>query len=434
MRYPRTAPMLPATLLLTLLTLLAGACGPASDPLAGSPLQTEPRQAGEPPPAEPVADRAPPDSSHTADLAAGLNGVGFDLFRYAAAQSDGDVVLSPLSIGLAFGMADAGASGETAAALADLFRYPVEGEDRWQAFNTLEQTVTDAGAPIVRVANRQFPDTGFSTVDGYDEVLARWFGTVVEPLPLREDQEGSRVRINEWVAGQTEDLIPELVPPGFLNDQSVMVLVNALYLEADWARSFGKYPTEDAAFTRLDGSTVTVPLMQERELTGPAVETEDYAATEIPYEDGALSMLVVVPAEGSYPAVEARLDGAMVAAIDEAATSTSVELWLPRFESDGTLDLRSAFEDGLGADEIFGVEGWEGIAPGITLEQAVHAADISVDEYGTVAAAATALGFEDSGPPEAEVVVRADRPFLYLIRHIDTGAVLFVGRVLDPSS
>jgi hypothetical protein len=74
-----------------------------------------------------------------------------------------------------------------------------------------------------------------------------------------------------------------------------MVLVNALYLEADWARPFGKYPTEDAPFTRLDGSTVTVPLMHELELTGPAVATDEYAATELPYEGGELSMLVIVP-------------------------------------------------------------------------------------------------------------------------------------------
>ena len=84
--------------------------------------------------------------------------------------------------------------------------------------------------------------------------------------------------------------------------------------------------------------------------------------------------------------------------------------------------------------DLFGVPGFEGIAPGITLDNAVHATDIAVDEVGTVAAAATALGFEESGPPEPDVTVRADRPFLYLIRHRPTGAVLFVGRVMDPTT
>ncbi len=111
----------------------------------------------------------------------------------------------------------------------------------------------------------------------------------------------------------------------------------------------------------------------------------------------------------------------------------AVEVFLPRFDSDTSLDLRPAMEVGLGVEGLFGVPGWDGIGEGITLEQAVHAADISVDEEGTVAAAATALGFEESGPPEPDITVRADRPFLYLIRHVPTGAVLFIGRVLDPS-
>jgi serpin B len=367
-------------------------------------------------------------------VVSGLNDVGYELFHVAAEQSADDVVLSPLSIGIAFGMADAGASGRTADALADLFAYPVEGEARWSAFNGLEQTVTDAGGPVVRLANRQFPDTGFATVKGYDDVLARWFGAGFEPLPLQSEPEASRARINDWVSERTEGLIPELLPAGFINELSVMVLVNALYLEADWAQPFGKYPTEDAPFTRLDGSTVTVPLMHELELTGPAVASDDYAATEIPYEGDELSMLVIVPADGRYDEIEGRLAGDLIAEIDDAADTAAVELWLPRFDSDTTLDLRDAIENGLGVDDLFGVPGWDGIAPDITLEQAVHAADIDVDENGTVAAAATGLGFAESGPPEPEITVRADRPFLYLIRHRPTGAVLFAGRVIDPTA
>jgi serpin B len=269
--------------------------------------------------------------------------------------------------------------------------------------------------------------------DGYDERLARGFGAGLEPLPLQEESEPSRERINGWVAEQTEDLIPDLLPAGFVNPNSVLVLVNALYLEADWALPFGKYPTSDADFTRMDGSTVTVPLMHELELSGPAVQADDYAATELPYEDGELSMLLIVPEEGRFAEVESRLGADLVAEIDAAATTGSVEVFLPRFDSDASLDLRAVMEDGLGVEGLFDVAGWDGIGEDIVLQSAVHAADISVDEEGTVAAAATALGFADSGPPEPDITVRADRPFLYLIRHVPTGAVLFIGRVLDPS-
>jgi len=392
--------------------------------------------AAEEPTVDPEVERPTPDPANVEDLVVGINDVGYRIFDAESQDSSDDLVVSPLSIGVAFGMADAGASGATADSLADLFDYPVQGEDRWAAFNALEQSVAAEGGdgPTVRLANRQFPDVSFETVEGYDELLGRWFGAGIEPLPLRTESEASRERINGWVSDQTEDLIPDLLPSGFLNPDSVMVLVNTLYLEADWARPFGKYPTEDAPFTRLDGSTVTVPLMHELELTGPAVATDEYAATELPYEGDELSMLVIVPEDSHYDAVQARLSDGLVEEIDAAATSGAVELYLPRFESSSNLDLRDILEDKLDVNDVFGVPGFEGIAPDISLEDAVHAADIAVDEVGTVAAAATALGFADSGPPEPEVTVRADRPFLYLIRHQPTGAILFVGRVMDPTA
>ena len=409
------------------LTLLAAACGDARPEVEATGGDIEPV-------GKPTADRADPTSPYLADLVSGLNGAGYELFLGAVEDSEDDAVISPLSIGLAFGMADVGSTGETSDALTDFFGLPGSGEDRWTAFNALDLAVTDVGAPIVRLANRQFPDTAFRTVEGYDDTLARFFGVAVEPLPLQSDPEASRDRINDFVAERTEDRIPELLPSGFVNPTSVMVLVNALYLEADWARQFGKYPTEDRPFTRLDGSTVTVPLMQERELQGPAVATDTYAATEVPYEGDELSMLVIVPEEGQFEDVQARLGEDLVEEVDARANKGAVQLHLPRFESKTNVDLRGLMEDTLGVEDVFGTDGFGGIAEGITLEQAVHAADIAVDENGTVAAAATALGFEESGPPEADVVVRADRPFLYLIRHQPTGAVLFIGRVTDPST
>lgn len=217
----------------------------------GQPASPDGSSAGdavvEPTP-DPVVERATADSAYVEDLVIGLNDVGYQIFDAASEDATDDVVVSPLSIGVAFGMADAGASGDTADALADLFDYPVQGEDRWAAFNALEQSVTAEDGPIVRLANRQFPDVSFETADGYDELLGRWFGAGIEPLPLRTESEASRERINGWVSERTEALIPDLLPAGFLAPNSVMVLVNALYLEADWARPFGKYPTEDATF------------------------------------------------------------------------------------------------------------------------------------------------------------------------------------------
>lgn len=433
------------TLLTVVLAVTVAACAAGR---TADGARTSPRPAGASAPAssaagtpapDPSADRAPADSPDAAALAEGLNAAGMQLFLAAAEGSTEDVVLSPLSIGVAFGMADVGATGAASEALEALFGYPIEGEARWSAANTLLQQIDAVQGPVVELANRQFPDEGFVPEPAFDEAIARFFGAAAQPLPLQADPEGSRQVVNAYVADRTEDLIPELLPAGFITPDSVLVLVNALYLQADWATPFGKYPTDETAdFTLLDGTTTAVALMNDKEVFGPAVEGEGYVAVERPYEGGALSMLVVVPDEGRFEEVQARLaavggEVALLQEIDGAASDQSVDLYLPRFTSTTSADLQGLIEGSLGISGIFSAD-YQGIAPGIELTSAIHAADIAVDEIGTVAAAATALGFEESGPGEPDLVVRADRPFLYAIRHLPTGTVLFVGRVTDPAA
>jgi serpin B len=381
----------------------------------------------------PDVERAAVTSPHAAELAEGINGVGYRLFVAAGEGSDADLVISPLSIGLAFGMVDLGATGATAASLEDLFAYPVDDEARWSAFNTLERSITEHDDLVVRLANRQFPDVSFDTTDGYDEELARWFGAGIEPLPLRAEPEESRRHINRWVSERTEQLIPELLPQGFLSEHAALVLVNALYLEAAWGQPFDANITSPAPFTRLDGSDVQIELMRGADTERPTVQTDAFAAVELRYA-GDLTMLLIVPEAGHYPGVEARLSDGLIAEIDAEAADRNVSVLLPRFRSETELHLRDLLEGALGVRNLFSVEGFEGIGPETTLEDVIHAATIEVDEHGTIAAAATAMQLDGSAEAEAAaVVVRADRPFLYLVRHEPTGAVLFVGRVLDPT-
>jgi serpin B len=382
----------------------------------------------------PDVERAAAVSPHAAELADGINGFGYRLFVAAGEGSDADLVLSPLSIGLAFGMVDLGATGATATSLEELFAYPVGGEDRWSAFNTLERSITEVDHLVVRLANRQFPDLTFDTTEGYDEELARWFGAGIEPLPLRAEPEESRRHINRWVSDRTEQLIPELLPEGFLSENAALVLVNALYLEAPWSQPFVDGLTSPAPFTRLDGSDVQVDLMRGADAERPTFQTETFTAVELRY-DGELSMLLIVPEEGHFHGVEARLASGLIAEIDGGAADRNVSVLLPRFGSETNLHLRDLLEGPLGVRDLFSVEGFEGIGPAVTLEDVIHAATVEVDEHGTIAAAATAMEMDAGAAPEAAaLVVRADRPFLYLIRHEPTGAVLFVGRVLDPAA
>jgi serpin B len=418
-----------ATLLAGLLLILA-ACG-------GDPAATA---------ADPDVPRPTADSPSAPALAEGINAVGYDLFRAEAAATTEDVVLSPLSIGLAFGMLDVGATGETAEALDELFAYPVEGEARWSAFNTLDQRVVDTKEigdgeqMIVRLANRQFPDEAFEPAEGYDEAIARWFGAGIEPLPLRADPSAARERINDWVSERTEGRIPDLLPETSPGPTAKLLLVNALYYEAGWFSPFEESLTTDADFTLLDGSVVRVPTMKSFWLDGPVSITDDYEAVVVSYADTDYQLLLVVPTPGDYDDVEAAFDGDLIDTIDaemSQADDVPVVLHLPRFDSKTTLPLRERLVQDLEVSGLFEVPGGlAGIHEDLMLGDAFHAATIEVDEEGTIATAATALeGVEGAEPEPAEPIeIHVDRPFVYLIRHQPTGANLFVGRVLDPSA
>ena len=400
---------------------------------------------------DPIVVRPAPDSPDAQALATGLNDAGYRLFHAVTATQEGDVVLSPLSIGTAFGMLDLGATDNVAAILKALFEYPIDGDARWSAFNTLLQDlVTEPGAdtvtptapdgstlpaaPIVRIANREFHDTDFSTVAGYDETLQKWFGAGIEPLPIRTDVEGSRKHINLWVSDKTKGLIPDLIPQGAMDTSTVMVLVNALYLKAQWASQFDVSATAPDTFTLLDGTTTSVPFMHNGSLDTTLATGDGYTAIDLPYAQSDLSMLVVVPDAGRYSDIEAGLGTSFVDTVESQLQPASVDLALPKFESDTSFSLRTAIESGLGIHGLFDVPELGGIGENVAVTDAVHAAKIKVDESGTEAAAATAIMVGLTSMPAQSVELKIDRPFLYVIRDNVTGAVLFVGRVMNPGA
>jgi len=140
-------------------------------------------------------------------------------------------------------------------------------------------------------------------------------------------------------------------------------------------------------------------------------------------------MLVIVPDEGRFDDVRGRLSTDLLDEIDATFTPGPYELRMPEWETTSAIDLLGWLGDAGIAPGSF-----PGVSPDAFLAGAVHGADITVDETGTEAAAATALEFAVSGPEDPELVVAADRPFFYLVRHVDSGAVLFAGQVADPTA
>ncbi len=393
-----------------------------------------------------AADRPEPASTLTTDLARGIDDVGYDIFRASATDHENTVV-SPVSIGLAFGMADAGASGSVADAIGDAFSFPGQGEERLEAFNAYEQALSiEPGTkvedpstgekvtlPTVTIANRVYTDTDFTPKSEYVETLETWFGAGAESVPMRSDGEAAAGVMNEWIDERTEGLIQDLFDGNSFTDNSRLVLLNALYMKAAWREPLDPAMTFNHPFTRLDGSVDDVRMMHATDTAIAAAGGDDYVAASLAYAGDTLEMIVVVPDEGTFPAVRERLGTDLLAEIDQAWTYGPSLVQIPRFEAGSTLDLREVLESQMGLEGIFGVVGMDGIGEGLLIGGATHATKVIVDEEGTEAAAVTTIDVEaGSAPPEVLEVV-ADRPFLYVIRDVDTGAALFVGQVLDPA-
>jgi serpin B len=351
-----------------------------------------------------VAAGAPVD-----EMVAGFNGAGFDLLRMQPVENN--FVFSPASIGHALLMARAAADEPTGAAIDAAFGLPA-GVDAHQAWNAIAQQIAAAADAedntTVAIADRIWPRVDATPDQGWVDLLAAEHGADSETLDYVGDLDGSRDTINAWVGEQTEGLIPELLPDGFLDPLTVLVLTDTLYFAADWQTPFGKYPPVPDTFTRLDGSTTRVDFMQELELGDRRGRGDGFAGAEIPYAGEKFSMLVIVPEEGRFAEVRERLEQSLLNEIDATFTTGPYELLVPKWDDASQVDLLAWLTE-LGVAP----GGYPAIDPAAFLDGAVHGANIDVDERGTVAAAATGLAFPSSGPPtwaQRESPVRASRP------------------------
>ena len=378
------------------------------------------------PEVELVSDRLPADPDAPAAIwVGGVNAAGWGFHRHLV----GNAVSSPISIGVAFSLSRAGASPDSAAALDGIFEFPDEGTHL--AANAVDLSLAKASVEptILEVANRLFPDHQFSPRREFLNIATAHYGADLQPVDTANGAEAADT-INGWVSERTRGLIPVIVDPGVVQNQE-LVMVNTVYMKADWLTPFLAEFTSERQFTTSGVRTVTVPFMHDRvPIQRQFVKMEGADAVELPYVGQELAMWLIVPHEvDGLAAVEESLTPETLIGLGSAAQAGSVSITMPKWEQ--TLPPADLFEWLCPLGFCPGA-GFEGIAPGIFMSAALHGAKVIVDEKGTEAAAATAVAFPTSLPPEPDLTVVADRPFLWAIVHQPTGAILFVGRLVNP--
>jgi len=373
--------------------------------------------------------------------AAANDDFAWDLYNIVQANSDIDdnIFFSPYSITTALGMTMAGAVDDTYTEMATVLYADENEEEHHAGYKELQETVlTDAGGCVTQthIANRIFAQSGYTWLPDFLDNASINYDAPVEDLDFISDPDGSRVYINDWVADQTEDKILDLLPEGAISSNVRMVLTNAIYFKANWMEQFDESDTGDSPFTLSSGETVTVPMMR-RSGSAAMGWSNGITTLELSYDGDFQSMLILLPDNPEeLQDIEASLDSAFLTEIKDALQPIDdMDVFIPRFTIEEEISLSQALVS-LGMPTAFSASSAdfsrmsEELGQGLFIEEVYHKAFIEVDESGSEAAAATAVVVSDES---AAPFFYADHPFVFLIQDNATGAILFLGRVSDPS-
>ncbi len=359
-----------------------------------------------------------------------------DLYHQIRSQDQGNFVYSQTSISTALAMLYAGARTTTATQMADALRFSLPAPRLHAAFNALDLALTtpppagDSASFRLNIANSIWIQQGLNVLPAYLDVLAENYDAGLFTENFSSAPEPARQSINRWVADATENQIPALFPEGSINTLTRLVLANAVFFHGDWKVPFRK-DSPNATFHALTGD-VSVPMMN-GEYNAGIWSGPGWNAGALDYVGDTTTMIIVVPDAGTFSGFEAGLTTESAGAILAGAPPAGgANLIMPRFEfgtevplnqSLSALGMPVAFGDGA---DFSGIDG----ARDLQVQSVIHKAIIAVDEKGTTASAATGVGMGVVSAPPTLVV---DRPFLFFVRHNPTGAILFQGRVVDPS-
>ena len=351
--------------------------------------------------------------------------------------NEGNLFFSPHSISSALALTYAGAAGDTHSQMEKALHFPDTGEVHAgfaRLRKDLVKTARKEGVEL-KIANSLWPRKGDKFLKEYLSLVRKAFGARITQVDFA-DSETARNRINAWVEDKTENRIKEIVNPGALDAMTRLVLVNAIYFKADWTRKFDEAFTQPAAFFNGEDEPPEVQLMKQ-EGSFRYAHVEDLQVLELPYANGAFSMLVLLPdKQDGLTKLEESLSMDNFKQWLSKLEETEVEVFLPRFELtypfrlDGalkTLGMTDAFSE---AADFSGMNGGHDLYLGAVL----HKAFVAVNETGTEAAAATLAVMVTKGLSFPAATFRADHPFLFLIRENSSESILFMGRLVKPET
>ncbi len=396
-----------------------------------------------PPPGPPDV---PPSPEAADDVVSANTLFAYDLYHTLNSDEQyggQNIFFSPYSISTALALTYEGAKGTTADEISSVFHFPKNDTVRQNGYQSLIAGLNRPDAAYtLKTANALWAEETYSFLPAYSETAQKFYAAEVRNMDFITAPEESRQVINRWVEDQTEDRITDLIPERAIDPLTTLVITNAVYFKGTWVLQFDENKTQPAAFCTGQGVPATVDMMQrtDRDAHYAYAETDDLQILRMPYEHEsgkALSMLVILSKGGDITLAETALGTQELADAIVEMESTQVKVFFPKFTLETAYRLPETFTK-MGMPTAFGDEadfsGMDGTRD-LFISDVIHKAFVEVSEEGTEAAAATGVIMDRVQAVESPVpVFRADHPFIFMITDDETGMLLFMGRVADPTA
>ncbi len=394
---------------------------------------------GESQKAEAKLNDADADPQSISQLVEGNNKFSFDLYSELS-EEEGNIFFSPWSIYTALAMTYEGARGNTATEMSGTLHLPENDLVRRPSFARIQNFLNENLANELETANALWSQENYPFLDKYLGAIENYYGGKITNLDFIEEPEKSRQVINDWVSDKTRGKIEELLKKGTINPMIRLILTNAIYFKGSWATEFDKEKTEVEDFWIGPQNTVDVEMMN---LSGDNVrfnyaETESLKAMEMPYKGGDVSMIILLPkSKTGLEDLESQISYEMVENLMGRMKEEKLRrVKFPKFELKTEYNLKKTLKDmGMQNPFIGGKADFSGMtgSKDLYIDFVTHKAYVKVNEEGTEAAAATAVGMTETSIDPKEKTFEADHPFMFLIQEKSTNSILFLGSLENPA-
>ncbi len=379
--------------------------------------------------------------------AANMNAFGYDLFHLLSKESETNLFFSPYSIIQALAMTFAGARGQTENEMAGVLHFPITQTELHSQINGLDQSLyllpdylkEKEDAFQLNIANAIWGQTGYPFKSSYLDLIAESYGAGIHLVDFIKSAEKARKTINNWVEDQTNGKIKDLIPLGALDSYTRLVLTNAIYFKATWQKEFNEDLTHPTDFLISTNQTVSVDMMNQKNRFNYQF-TDKIQMIELPYMNSRYAMVLLMPRDGDLNQFVQGFDLVGYNQLMAGKKQGDILLSMPKFEFEDSFSVSQALKE-LGMPTPFTENAdfsgmYEQGAQPLYISDVIHKAFVAVDEQGTEAAAATAVivGATSAMPEEDPLEMVFDHPFMFIIQDRESGLILFMGNVINPTN